>query len=79
MGVAAGGRLDIEEDDLAPDERDLRYRLVAVATIMGKTFPHFEEWRKAALRDNWGWFEREHRRLADAFKPDAPGPKWSAN
>lgn len=70
---------DIEEDDITPDERDLRYRLVAISTIMGKTFLHFEEWRKAALRDNWGWFKREHSRLADAFKPDAPGPKWSAN
>lgn len=70
---------DMDEDDLAPDQRDLRYRLVAIATIMGKKFPHFDEWRKAALRDNWGKFTAEHNRLADAFKPDMPGPKWSVN
>ena len=67
------------EHDPAPDERDFRYRLVAIATIMGKTFPHFGEWKKAALRDNWGVFDREFHRLADSFKPDMPGPKLSMN
>ena len=70
---------DIDEDEMAPEERDLRYRLVAIAMIMGKTFPHFEEWHKAALRDNWGWFKREHKRLADTFMSDSPGPRISAN
>jgi hypothetical protein len=70
---------DMDEEDMAPDERDLRYRLVAIAMIMGKTFPHFEEWHKAALRDNWGWFKREHKRLADTFMADSPGPKISPN
>jgi len=49
----------IAENDLEPGERDLRYRLVAIATIMGKTFPSFNDWHKAALRDNWGWFNRD--------------------
>ena len=69
----------IEDDGLDPEERDLRYWLVAAAMIMGTTFPRFEEWRQAAIRDNWGWFDIEPRRLADAFKPDQPGPKSSGN
>ena len=69
----------VAKDDLAPDQRDFRYRLVAIATIMGKTFPRFERWHKAAVWDNWGWFKREHKRLADAFKPDVAGPRWSEN
>lgn len=62
-----------------PDQRDLRYRLVAIATIMDQTFPKFREWRKAALRDKWGKFDVEHGRVADSFRPDLPGPKWSMN
>jgi hypothetical protein len=70
---------DMGEDDLEPDERDLRYHLVAVCMIMGRTFPHFEEWHEAALRDNWGRFGVETGRVADNLKPDDIGPKWSEN
>jgi hypothetical protein len=70
---------DIDDGELHPDERDVRYRLVAVCTIMGRTFPHFKEWHKAALQDNWGRFTVEPGRLADSFKPDHIGPKWSEN
>ena len=66
-------------DEENPEERDLRYRLVAVATIMGRTFPFFDEWRKAALRDNWGRFGLEPGRVADTFKPDPIGPQASEN
>jgi hypothetical protein len=67
------------EDALEPDERDLRYHLVAVCTIMGRSFPHFDEWHRAALRDNWGRFGVETGRVADNLKPDDFGPKWSEN
>ena len=70
---------NMDEDALEPDERDLRYHLVAVCTIMGRTFPHFEEWHEAALRDNWGRFGVETGRVADNLKPDDFGPKWSEN
>jgi hypothetical protein len=70
---------DIDEEELQPDERDLRYRLVAVCTIMGRTFPQFEEWRRAALRDNWGRFGLQPGRMADTVKPDLPGPNRSVN
>ena len=52
---------DMDDNQLRPDERDLRYRLVAVCTIMGRNFSHFAEWRQAALRDNLGTIWREDR------------------
>ena len=45
---------DMDEDALEPDERDLRYHLVAVCTIMGRTFPFFDEWHEAALAGQLG-------------------------
>ena len=71
--------VDIDEDALEPEERDLRYRLVAVATIMGRTFPQFEKWRKVALRDDWGRLGWPPIRLAAGYEPEQFGPKWSEN
>jgi hypothetical protein len=59
--------------------RDYNTRKIAIAAIMDQMFPKFREWRKAALRDNWGKFQVEHARVADSFRPDLPGPKWSMN
>jgi hypothetical protein len=70
---------DMDEEELNPEERDLRYRVVAVCTIMGRTFPHFDEWRQAALRDNWGRFGLQPERWADFFAPAQFGPRWSEN
>jgi hypothetical protein len=70
---------NMDDEQLDPEERDLRYRLVAVATIMGRTFPHFDQWREAALRDTWGRFGLKTGRVADTFKPELFGPKWSEN
>lgn len=54
-------------DDLRPDERDLRSRLVAAATIMGTPFSQYEEWHDEAVRTNYGWFEYERKRIAENF------------
>lgn len=61
---------EVDEEELSPEERDLGYRLVAVGTIMGKSFPTFEQWHQEALRDNWGWFDLENPRLAEAFQEE---------
>ena len=42
---------DIDEDEITPDERDFRCRLVILALVLGKMFPRFEEWYEAALQD----------------------------
>jgi len=70
---------DMDDEQLDPEERDLRYRLVANCAIMGRTFPQFDEWRKAALRDNWGRFDLRPGRVAEGFKPVQFGPNWSKN
>jgi hypothetical protein len=70
---------DIDDEQLDPEERGLRHRLVAVCTIMGRTFPKFDEWHEAALRDNWGRFGLKTGRVADSFKPVQFGPTWSEN
>jgi hypothetical protein len=58
---------DLELEDV--EEIGLRDRLVAVCTIMGRTFPKFEEWREQALEENWGWVGPVGWRVADNFPP----------
>ncbi len=68
-----------DEDDLEPDERDLRYRLLAVATVMGETFPEYDDWYQVALENNWGWGDYKPGRLADAFRRHLVGHPHSSN
>jgi hypothetical protein len=68
-----------DEDDLVPDQRDLRYRLLAVATVMNVTFPDYDAWYAEALQYNWGWGDYEPARLADAFGAETVGPPISGN
>jgi hypothetical protein len=71
--------VEIDNEQLQPDEWDLRYRLVAVCTIKGREFPLFDQWHTAALHDNWGRFDLEPSRVADSYRPDQFGPKWSVS
>ena len=68
-----------DEDDLEPDQRDLRYQLLAVATIMDVAFPEYDAWYSVALQNNWGWGDYEPARLADAFRAETVGPPISGN
>jgi hypothetical protein len=60
-----------DEEELEPDDFDVRNRLVAVATIMEIEFPELAAWHRDALENNWGWGEYKPHRLGDAFRPDA--------
>jgi hypothetical protein len=60
-------------------EVDLRYRMVMNSMIMGRTFPQFDKWRKSALRNNWGSLGWPPSRIANSYKPEPFGPKWSEN
>ena len=59
-----------DEDELDGERRDLRYRLVAAATIMGSNFPEYEKWHDRAVATNYGWYDHQPGRLADSFKPE---------
>jgi hypothetical protein len=41
-------------NDLNPDEKDLRYRLVATCAVMGVSFSEYDEWYQDAVKNAWG-------------------------
>jgi hypothetical protein len=59
------------EDDLVPDQFDLRYKLIATATVMGISFHEYPEWHQDALETNYGRYDYEPSRIAENFRPDA--------
>jgi len=66
------------KDDLNPDEMDLRYRLVAASTVMGVTFPEYDEWYKAAVKKAWGALGLRTGRIRKNFREDQDDfdPGW---
>lgn len=62
-GLVAG-----DDGDLVGDQFDLRYRLIAAATVMEATFPEYNKWHADALKNNYGRKEGPPARLADAFR-----------
>jgi hypothetical protein len=67
-------QLVLDENDLDPDQSDLRDHLLAACVIMNTTFPEFEAWHAEAVRTNWGWGDHRPERLADSFRDDGRGP-----
>jgi hypothetical protein len=65
------------DEELIPDENDLRYFLTATATIMGAEFPEYEAWYRDALANNWGWGDYERGRVSDNFRAEPERPKRS--
>ena len=57
-------------DDLTPDESDLRYHLVAAATIMGASFPEYDRWYAESARNCWGWHDHDRDRIRKNFRED---------
>jgi hypothetical protein len=57
-----------DDDALEPDQRDIRWNLVAAATVMGATFPEYEQWHQEAVASDYGRGKHEPVRLADAFR-----------
>lgn len=62
-----------------PDYWDLRYRLIATATIMGERFPEYEAWHQEAIATNYGFEKIKDRvapfRLSDLFAADEAHPR----
>lgn len=67
-----------DDDDLDPDQWDLRHRLVATATITGERFPEYDEWHQEAVATNYGWGHIGRTRLTDNFRLDEPEPELDA-
>jgi len=65
-----------EEDVRSIDE--LRWRLVAAATIMAQPFPEYEAWRQEALERRWGMGKIGAYRFVDNLGPDAKGCEWES-
>ena len=56
--------------DLTPDQMDLKYHLIAACTIMGATFPEYERWYRAAVKDNFGWHDYKQDRIRKYFQDE---------
>jgi len=57
------------DEELSPEENDLRYFLTATATIMGAEFSEYAAWYRDALESSWGWGSYERGRMSDNFRP----------
>jgi hypothetical protein len=64
-----------DDDELEPDQWDLRHRLVATATITGERFPEYDAWHQEAVSTNYGWGHIGRPRIADNFRLDEPEPE----
>ena len=54
-------------DDVDPDEEDLKTHLIAACTVMGTSFPEYDEWYNKAVKDGWGWRGYERKRIREHF------------
>ncbi len=59
--------LEDDQEELTPEQRDLKFRLVAVATIMGTGFPEYDGWHAEAIAMNYGWGDYEPQRMSRYF------------
>ena len=50
------------------EEEDLRYHLVATATILGTPFPEYDDWYREAVEEQWGWPAEPPQRLRNALR-----------
>ena len=70
---------DKDDEGMQTPRSGLAYRMVRTGMIMDRTFPQFRKWHKSALRDNWERLGWPPSRLADNYRPEQFGPKWSEN
>ena len=64
------------DDELSPDEMDLKYHLIAACTIMGATFPDYERWYAQALKENFGWHDYKPERIRKHFQEQVEDEEW---
>ena len=59
-----------EGPDELGERRDLRWRLIAAATIMNQPFLEYPAWYQEAVKEKWGRGHYKPDRIADNFGPD---------
>jgi hypothetical protein len=72
--------LEFDEKEMSGEHWDLRYHLIAAATLMDERFPEYEAWHDEAVACNYGWAKLKQdkpKRLADAFTDDEGSPPSS--
>lgn len=67
----------LEDAEPNPELSDLRYHLVCACTIMGVSFPEYDQWYKHGLESNWGWGQIKRERIRKNFKyEDLDEEEW---
>lgn len=72
----------VDEDEIDIEQLELRYSLVAAATVMGKTFPEYFAWHQVAIDDNYGWHAYQPARIFESLQgifEDIGGPEITSN
>ena len=64
------------DDELSPDEMDLKYHLIAACTITGATFPEYDRWYEQAVQDNFGWHDHKPDRIRNHFQEKPEDEQW---
>ena len=70
---------EADDSDLKTEEVELRWHLANACTIMGRTFPRFNEWREDAQRDACLRTGSKRERVADEINRDQTGPEQPGN
>ncbi len=52
---------------MAAEMAAVRAIRVAVATVMGETFPEYEEWYEVALGNDFGWGDLQQERMEELY------------
>ncbi len=67
-GIANACQLAMDdEEELTPEQQELKFEAVAVATIMGEDFPDYDEWHSEAIATNYGWAGYKPERMSQYF------------
>ena len=67
-GVELARDLALEDaEGCERDQRDLRFRAVAVATILGIGFDEYEQWEQEYRQESAGWGQLERERISRNF------------
>ena len=67
-----------DDDELGPEEMDLRQHLAVACAVMGISFPEYDRWYADAVRSKWGSVAFREERIRKNFREDQEDfdPGW---